>query len=105
MQNYAAGTYQPHGLAFNFGSTGGVGFTQIGFGLNAGLGYVYTDLIEFGGAVGLDIGHTSSDFGGGSAYQFLLEPLVKFNMGSRWHWADHLNPFGFAGVPLGFTGT
>ena len=104
-QNYAGGFYEPRGFAVNLGSTGGTGFTQIGFGLNGGAGYAYSDLLELGGAVGLDVGNISGGGTSFSAYQFLFEPLVKLNLGSRWHWGQHWNPFVFAGMPIGFGGT
>ncbi|MFZ5470413.1 MAG: hypothetical protein ACOZIN_13330 [Myxococcota bacterium] len=105
-QNYAAGFFMPRGLGLNFGSVGGSGFTQFGFGLNGGAAYSLTDLVAVGGAVAIDVGSTTLGFGtGATALQFLLEPGAKLNLSSKLDLGPRFNPFVWAGLPIGVTGT
>ncbi|MHB1845568.1 MAG: hypothetical protein ACYCWW_12125 [Deltaproteobacteria bacterium] len=73
------------------------GLTSVGLGLNAGLGYCFTDLLE--GGIALAIDYTS--LSPGSVFAFGAEPFVKANLGRMLTTSGHWNPFLELGLVLG----
>ncbi len=80
-----------------FGFLGGEGGSQFGFGINGGVGYFITDMLEIGGALALDFASIDS----ASAFEFGLEPFAKLNLGRVISDRIHLNPYVSLGLLLG----
>lgn len=85
------------------------GSTLVGLGLNAGVGYFLTDLVEAGAAVAIDYGQCLAggtyggylgDLCGGGTIELALEPFVKLNFG-RMLARGRFNPFAQVGLIAG----
>jgi hypothetical protein len=84
------------------------GETLFGLGLNAGVGYYLTDLVEVGAAVAIDYGQClagGTNFGNGNCdnggyFEAAAEPFVKLNFGRTLQGA-HFNPFAQLGLIVG----
>ncbi len=85
------------GIEQSAGSGGTVGYV----GLSGAVGYTLSSLFELGGGLGFGL---SGNGGGGTDYNFLVEPFVKLNLGPAFR-TGALNPFVLAGVGIGVIGT
>ena len=81
---------------FSYRSYGNGGST-FNFGLSGGIGYAFTSLLEFGGAVAFNI---SAPNQGSCSFDFALEPFAKFNLASTFG-TGGINPFAMIGPVIG----
>ncbi len=73
------------------------GLTSLGLGLDAGLGYCFTDLLEGGIALAIDYSGISPE----NSFAFGAEPFIKANLGRMVTTSGHFNPFVQFGLVLG----
>jgi len=92
-----------------FGGSVGRGFgllagnaTVVGFGLNGGIGYCLTDLIEIGGSVAIDVYNAGAGGNSATNFTFGLAPMVKLNLGHQLNMGPRFNPFVQTGITFGF---
>jgi hypothetical protein len=86
-----------NGKGFAYRSYGN-GQSTFAFGLSGGVAYCVTDVLEFGGAIAFNI--LSASPGGGTDFDFALEPFAKFNLGSVFG-TGGINPFATVGPVVG----
>ena len=78
------------------------GAASVNLGINGGIGYFFTDVIEAGAAIALDYGDSGpAGYISGGAFEFGLEPFVKANLGRVISDKLHVNPFVDLGLQLG----